>query len=215
MTPIPAFGQENEKGRAIFDAAMALFLEEGYDGASMDRIAARAGVSKRTVYNRFKSKEDLFGAVVGDMCCQILPMGAPETGFDEPPREFLTRFALNFLRFSMEPQMLALHRLLSFEAARSPQLGALFFENGPSKVLSMLSDYFERQTALGRLETPDFEKAAWQFMALIKEPLHFRALFGQRPENLTEAIEAQADAGVAAFIKLYGASSGQSGGQSE
>lgn len=208
MTPIPGFGQENEKGRAIFDAAMALFLEEGYDGASMDRIAARAGVSKRTVYNRFKSKEDLFAAVIRDMCCQILPMGAPEAGFDEEPERFLTRFARNFLNFTMEPRMLALHRLLSFEAARAPQLGALFFQNGPQKVLTLLADYFARQTALGRLEIADYEKAAGQLMALIKEPLHFSALFGQWPEDLAAAIEAQADAGVAAFLKLYGASGG-------
>lgn len=203
MTPIPGFGQENEKGRAIFDAAMALFLEEGFDGASMDRIAARAGVSKRTVYNRFKSKEDLFAAVVRDMCFQILPLGAPDMGFDEEPVQFLTRFARNFLKFTMEPQMLSLHRLLSFEASRSPQLGALFFENGPHKVLTLLTEYFARQVALGRLAIDDYERAAWQLMALIKEPLHFTALFGQRPADVGAAIEAQAASGIAAFLKLY------------
>ena len=64
----------DEKTEAIVDAARKAFLAKGFDAASMDQIALSANVSKRTVYNRFRSKEELFGAAIMETCRKFLPV---------------------------------------------------------------------------------------------------------------------------------------------
>ncbi len=64
----------DEKEAAIIEAARETFLARGFDAASMDAIALNAGVSKRTVYNRFRSKEELFAAAITETCRRILPL---------------------------------------------------------------------------------------------------------------------------------------------
>ena len=198
-----ADGASERKHRAICQAAVDLFLSEGYDGASMDRIASDAGVSKRTVYNRFKSKDDLFAAVIKDVCVRVLPVDMPEDAMDEAPDPFLRRFAEAFLTVLMTPELIALHRLLSFEAARNPVLRKSFMENGPERVIRTLREYLDRQVHLGRLRIADLPTAAWQLAALIKEPLHLRATFGDTPQDLPAAIRAQAKSAVSAFLEIY------------
>src|SRR3546814_12338908 len=60
----PGRPKDMEKGSAILDAARRLFTSQGFDGTSMDQIAAGAGVSKPTVYSHYGDKETLFAAVV-------------------------------------------------------------------------------------------------------------------------------------------------------
>ena len=76
---------EDEKEAAILEAALTTFLAKGYDAASMDTIALTAGVSKRTVYNRFRSKEELFAATIDESCRRILPVDVDTIEHSLPP----------------------------------------------------------------------------------------------------------------------------------
>lgn len=66
--------RDAEKNNAIVEAASLLFLEQGFDGTSMDEVAKRAGVSKQTVYSHFSGKEQLFSHVIKVTIRNIIPM---------------------------------------------------------------------------------------------------------------------------------------------
>ena len=69
----PGRPKDPAKREAILDAAKRLFILHGYEGSSMDAIAAEAGVSKLTLYSHFASKENLFAAAVASKCQEQLP----------------------------------------------------------------------------------------------------------------------------------------------
>src|SRR3546814_19306532 len=68
----PALTRSEYKHRAIQQAGTEIFLELGYEAATMDHIAAKAGVSKQTVYNHFQSKDELFKATIADLTSALL-----------------------------------------------------------------------------------------------------------------------------------------------
>jgi AcrR family transcriptional regulator len=100
-----------------------VFFQEGYAGAAMDRITAEAGVSKATVYNHFRSKEELLLAVVDDV---IVPFHAEYRAVldhDAPFVEWLTDLAVTVARKATMPETIALTRLLMAESLRFPKFG--------------------------------------------------------------------------------------------
>ncbi len=120
------------KAVAIVAAARKTFLSQGYDAASMDQIALNAGVSKRTVYNRFRSKEELFAAAIEDSCRQILPVDIDTVEASMTPEGFVKEMAHAFMRGILDPEALALRRIASFEAGRNPSLGHVYLAHGPA-----------------------------------------------------------------------------------
>src|SRR3990167_5310940 len=95
------------KESAIIDAARKTFLARGYDGASMDVIALTAGVSKRTVYNRFRSKEELFAAAIEETCREILPVDLAAIEANLSADHFVSEMAHAYLRGVLAPEALA------------------------------------------------------------------------------------------------------------
>ena len=109
------------KHDAIRDAARRVFLREGYS-ASMDLVAAEAGVSKQTVYNHFGSKEGLFRAIVDHVSGELLDVLVERDGTRADPAATLEAVARRFLKLLLLPAHLALHRMLVAEAPRFPDL---------------------------------------------------------------------------------------------
>lgn len=195
----------DEKTAAIVAAARQTFLAKGFDGASMDEIALTAGVSKRTVYNRFRSKEELFAGVIDEACRRILPFDL-EADDAIPFEEFLTQIAERLLHVTLEPDAVALHRIITFEVGRNPALGHTFMECGPRRVFRVVGPYFERQVARGRLRPDtDVSEAMWRLKALLSEPLETMVLMGEPPEDMEAAIAEQVETAVRDFLRLYGA----------
>jgi TetR/AcrR family transcriptional repressor of mexJK operon len=193
------------KEAAIIEAARKTFLARGYDAASMDAIALVAGVSKRTVYNRFRSKEELFAATIDESCRHILPVDIETIETSLPPREFVRELSRRFLRGILEPEAIALRRIASFESLRSPGLGKTYLEHGPRYMAKTCAPILERLAARGAIRVDDPQRAIWQLGALITEPLFTNALLGELPADLDAAIEAQVESGLDAFFKIYGA----------
>ena len=140
--------QNKEKKRlAILAAGQQAFLSEGYVAASMDRIAAEAGVTKQTVYRYYASKLDLFQAVLKFLGER------PEADFSrsletEDTEAALLGFAQMFIRMHLSEEHLATYRLLVAESARAPELTEPFFAEGPDDTGGLLNRFFSERLGL-------------------------------------------------------------------
>ena len=193
----------DKKTAAIVDAARQTFLARGFDAASMDQIALAAGVSKRTVYNRFRSKEELFGAAITETCAHLLPLNIADIEASLPPAAFISALGRVFLRGILAPDALSLRRIAAFEAERTPAIGKAYMENGPKCMVDEAAPILTRLAEKGVFKIDDVREAIWQLGALITEPLYTRVLMGDAPEDLDAAIDAQVARGVDAFMKIY------------
>ena len=167
----------SQKHGAISDAARRVFLRDGYR-ASMDLVAAEAGVSKQTVYNHFGSKEGLFRAIVEGCSEEFLTVLVEREAGGGDARETLHQFGLRFLALVLDPQSLALHRMLVAEAPRFPDLAAEVYRAGPGRAVRRLAAYLEQQDRRGTLVVPDPVLSAEQFLGSLTGHVHFRALVG-------------------------------------
>ena len=193
------------KRQAILRAARSVFLHQGYLGTSMDEIAARACVSKQTVYKHFTDKERLFIEIVTSTVDEVSdPVYAEVLGLQDSgdPQRDLTDLARRQLAGVMVPELLALRRLVIAEATRFPDLGRAFYDRGPGRTMAALSAAFARLHDQGRLRCPDPELAARHFTWLVMgEPLNQAMLLGRADT----ALECWAAESVAAFMAAYGA----------
>jgi len=198
----PGRPKDLSKRNAILDAAKRLFLIDGFDGVSMDQIAAGAGVSKLTVYSHFGDKETLFGAAVKAYCEQHLPplMFVPDPA--TPLRERLLAIANAFYEMVSSPEAIQIHRLLcSPQVAQSP-LSKMFWEAGPQRLHDEFTALLQRRVEAGELEIDDVPRAAPQFFCLVKGEPHALLMFGCGAPGRTE-VRAHIDASVTMFLRAY------------
>jgi TetR/AcrR family transcriptional repressor of mexJK operon len=199
--------RSTRKRTAILEAGSTLFLRNGYRGTSMDEIAALARVSKQTVYKAFSDKESLFSEIVTSAVDQAAdPVYAEvleleDTGDIEAD---LRRFARQLLDRVMQPRILQLRRLVIGEAGRFPQLGRVFYEQGPARTIAALATVFERLAARGALQLDDPLLAAAHFNWLVMSiPLNRAMLLGEDELPAAAELNRYADAGVRAFLAAY------------
>lgn len=200
--PGPGRPKDLGKRAAILDAAKAMFTELGFEGASMDQIAATAGVSKLTVYSHFGDKETLFGAAVEAHCDQQLPASLFERDAGTPLRERLLTVARAFYAMIASPEAVAGHRMLCAPQLAGSPLSRLFWEAGPSRVHKEFAGLLERRIAAGELAIDDVPRAAAQFFALLKGEPHAMLVFGCCELDAT-GIERHLAASVDLFVRAY------------
>ena len=153
------------KRRQIIDGACRVFLEHGFDAASMGEIAREARVSKGTLYVYFKSKEELFGAIVEEQCHA---QAEQIFSFDSQERDVeavLTRLGDTFVHFMCrrEGGISPLRTVIAI-ADRMPELGAKLYRAGPALGIGNLKAYLDAQIAAGMLKPHDSEVVAAQFI---------------------------------------------------
>ena len=195
----PASAQRRE---AILAVAHDVFLEAGYEGASMSQISTRLGGSKGTLYSYFDSKEALFQALIVDDCAR-----RRETVFDVTPDlplyEALLAIAAAYIRLVMSDYTVRMFQIIAAEARRWPALGAQLYESGPAAATAQLSLQLGEQAGGAGLSIPDSTAAAETFLALCRGALHLRRILGIAPEPDEAAINEEASRAVTAFWKLY------------
>ena len=198
----PAARRDQGKREAILAAAKRTFLDAGYDGASMDAIAARAGVSKATVYGHFGSKEALFESIIRDLTRTLmrLPLGLPGA---VKPAEALTALARRFVEILLDPSSLALYRVLIAEAPRNASLAQMTYRTGAETIVRELAEYLEGETARGTLAVADPALAAEQFYGQLRGHLQLRALLRVEDRPTPQALERFVDTAVGAFLRAY------------
>lgn len=190
------------KRRSILKAAREVFLRQGFVSASMDQVAAEAGVSKVTIYSKFGTKQELFTAIVDEICEQILAIEIVMPEMAESVEEGLKDLAVNYARVLYDPEVLALVRLAIGENHARPDLGRLYFVSGPERARQGMVAIFEELTARGELTIPDARLAADQFLALL-QPQRFYVLLD--PDLCPDSAEIArvARSGVDLFLTRY------------
>jgi len=152
----------------ILDAALHVMAEHGFRGASIKRIAERAGLkSPALIYWYFSDKHALFEAMLRRMAPFLNVVNEAEARLDDPPQEVLPRLVASFLEATQQPANGRFVRVLLSEAVRHPAVAGVFAERGPLVVLSFLERYLRRQTELGRLRPHDPRASARAFMGML------------------------------------------------
>jgi AcrR family transcriptional regulator len=194
----------DEKREAILRIAYQAFLTDGYAATSMAEIARQVGGSKATLYNYFKSKEELFTAVVDEKCQDIQDMVFDAAlALDDLPKA-LTQLGDRFVHVVLREDSIATFRLITAEAARFPELGRAFYSSGPRRSKEVLSDFFRRAIADGHLGSHDPMTMAGRFFELCKGELHQRKLWNASPEPSEAEIRANVIDAVRVFLAAYG-----------
>lgn len=198
----PGRPKDPNKRAAILDAARRLFLRHGYDGVSMDQIAAEAGVSKLTVYSHFGDKSTLFSEVVRAYCEQSLPDALFEPSPGTPLRERLLEIASAFFAMVSSPEGIAGHRVLCTPRIDT-ELPRLFWEAGPQRTLDAFARLLQRRIEAGELDIPDVGRASSQFFTLLKGEPHARMVMGVCNDPDPGRIEEHLQASVDMFLRAY------------
>jgi TetR/AcrR family transcriptional regulator, mexJK operon transcriptional repressor len=185
----------------ILEVATQLFLTEGYGSTSVEAVAGHAGISKRTFYHRFEDKAALFGAVVHRIIEQIRPPPGVPLLEGATLQDILRRLAGLVLRAALSPQAVALHRLVTAESARFPNLARAVYEEGWSQEAStLIGDLLSRELAEPRLSVERRGFLAAQFLHMVVA-LPQRRMMGLGGVPMTPSeLDAWADEVVSLFL---------------
>ncbi|MCC7045668.1 MAG: TetR/AcrR family transcriptional regulator [Alphaproteobacteria bacterium] len=194
-----------QKRRQILEAAGRLFLAQGYEITTMDAIAREAGVSKATVYAHAKNKQELFAAIVRGRSSLVYQAVDATDAAALGAEQALRQFARRFMEVIMAPEAQCMYRIVVAEAPRNPELGRIFFEQGPKVVIGRLSAILAAGRDSGELDIDDTVIAAQEFLGLMQGRFHLPCVLGTLGD-LTEADREQAaDRVVATFLRAYAA----------
>jgi len=193
----------DRKRAAIIDAAVVEFRQSGYEATSMDRVAASAGVSKRTVYNHFPSKEALFAQIIQQLSERIAEGLDLAYRSDRPLRAQLLELVSQKLRLLHDPNFADLARVAIAAGIHSP-------ERAQEMVARMgdreegLTVWIRAATGDGRLKTKDPVFASMQLQGLVKGFAFWpQVALGQPPLTPTQQKQV-AEASVDMFLAQYG-----------
>ncbi|MDB5526187.1 MAG: Transcription regulator TetR family [Rhizobium sp.] len=202
----PAAGEDPIKREQILDGALCVFMQMGFDAASMNDITREAGVSKGTLYVYFKNKEDLFVAIIERQKLRIFGRLQEILEKNLPVVETLHDFGMLFSTHMLSDRTVRGARMVIAVIDRMPQLANLFMVAGPNSGPAMLANYLQRQVDNGQLkEIEDPMMVGRQFGDLCLAGLFRPRLFGELTEPPTaERIERNVASAVRLFLNTYG-----------
>jgi len=177
----------NELHERILWAATDVFLEAGFERASMDAVAARAETTKRTLYSHFENKEDLYLAVIKLVRGLVLNRLGFPCDYSQEPGEALALFCVRYLEILRYKPAIQMCRVSISETARFPQGAAQHFDAVFTEVHSRLSAFL--QTTYGLMNSTG-DEAAQRLLGQLLYPRLLRALFGM--DELAESYDPEA-----------------------
>jgi TetR/AcrR family transcriptional repressor of mexJK operon len=204
----------DRRHREIRDAAIGIFLANGYEGATMEDVAVSAGVSKQTVYKHFTDKQSLFADIIlsttDDMSALVGLIAASLSGTSDVAQD-LEDLAEAFLEALMQPRVLRLRRLVISSADRFPELSTAWYERGFEQALEALSTSFRTLANRGLLTIDDEAMAAAHFVGMLFWiPINKAMFTGDDDYAATHDLGPMAKSAARAFLNAYGARRGRS-----
>jgi AcrR family transcriptional regulator len=195
------------KRAELLAGARAVFTREGYQGASMDAVAAEAGASKRTVYQYFADKEELFAATVLDTVDRGYEYFEPRIralAETDDVDGAIRQLAHDTVVGLTNPELLKMRRLVVAEAERFPTIGREYYERSWVKTEALLAQALAALTERGLLDVPDPERAAYLFTWLVVSiPANRAAFLGDDAVGSPEELAALAEEGARVFLAAY------------
>src|ERR1700722_17367067 len=212
MTPSePPERSSDRRHREIREAAIGVFLANGYEGATMEEIAVRAGVSKQTVYKHFTDKQSLFADIVlstTDDMNAIVGLISKSLREASDVAIVLEHLAESFLFALMQPRVLRLRRLVISSADRFPQIATAWYEQGFERGLGVLAKSFFALADRHLLEVEAPPTAAEHFVGMLFWIPVNKAMFtGDDDYAATHELAPIARAATMAFLRAYGSPS--------
>lgn len=196
------------KRESIMAAGQELFLANGYQGTSVDQIAASAEVSKQTVYKHFGDKRELLLTIVTAVVDgTVLPFLGRIASLAETTdvQSDLTALGAEYLRSVLAEPVVQLRRLVVSEANKLPELATLYYERAPAQTLCALTDAFARLHKRGMLQADEPRRAAEHFAFLVVGRSIDQALFfGGQTTLAGMDVDRDVAAAVRAFLNAYG-----------
>ncbi|MBB3810866.1 MULTISPECIES: TetR/AcrR family transcriptional regulator [Hyphomicrobiales] len=186
---------------ALLAAASEVFLEEGFQSASIEAVIEKVGGSKRAIYSHFGGKKELFLALVTDASSKIID-SLPRS--DEVSGDFgwtLKTFGMEVSRVLMMPTTLALYRAVIAESARQPDVAETFFLNGPGRVAKRLAEVLNQFEASGVISIADCQRAAERFLGMLRDDVHLRVVLGLQPPPSENELEQSVDQAIEIFLR--------------
>lgn len=204
MEKICCSPRSSAKRAAILNAAQDCFLEHGYANTSMDMVAAKAGVSKATIYAHFQGKDDLFAAIIGRRCDDEADgLGAVSLNEAMSAREAMTAMARHLMGMLLRPEVLGIYRMVVSEAARHPDLARVFYDAGPMRGKARLAECLNTLHRRGVLDVPDSWLAMDQFIGMLRAECFHRTLLGL-PGDPRCTMDKTIDGAVETMLRTYG-----------
>jgi AcrR family transcriptional regulator len=194
--------EDSSKRRQILDGARKVFMDLGFDGASMNEIARSAGVSKGTLYVYFADKNRLFEAIVEQ---EAFEQGKVVFNLD-PARDAettLREFGRSYMELLCRPGGGSWIRTVMAIAERMPDVGRRYYANVLEKAVNRLADYLRAHVGPGDLAIDDCQLAASQFMEVCKASLFLPFVFQAAPAPSPERIDEVVDSATRMFMAAY------------
>jgi TetR/AcrR family transcriptional repressor of mexJK operon len=183
-----------EKRAAILRAARPILLRDGLGGTTLDRVAAEGGIAKMTLYRHFPNKDALFEGLVTAMCEYMRDEleKAPSANIKKPAAIRLAQELRAFTSALIEPDALALYRLIVADGWRFPDLARVFDQSGMRVIRRRISELLET----GGISTHNSRQVAGEVVALALGDAYQRAILGMAEERDGEAFAQQIEAAV-------------------
>ncbi|MBN9241836.1 MAG: TetR/AcrR family transcriptional regulator [Mesorhizobium sp.] len=201
----PPAGHDPAKRKQIIEGARRVFMNMGFDAASMNDITREAGVSKGTIYVYFANKEELFEALIEEERGSIFKnlYESLEQGGDL--RETLVRFGIGLSVKITSAKVVLAQRTVIGASERIPELGRRFYERGPKRGHERFMQFLQGAVEQGLLDIADIDLAAYQFTELALAGFFRQCMFAYRTETPKPAeIEYVARSAADVFLKAYG-----------
>jgi TetR/AcrR family transcriptional regulator, mexJK operon transcriptional repressor len=182
----PRRGTEAQRTDTLIAAATKVFLREGYGAASIDKVAREAGVSTRTIYERFRNKADLLVSVITRLVERDMATVFATAELERLPlRQALLTIGESITGRACDPEAAALFRIVAAEAQRFPALAEKMRASTKTRVVNAIATYFRGQVQRGNLSLTDPERSAALFTHMVCAELHECLMFGS-PEEIAK-----------------------------
>jgi AcrR family transcriptional regulator len=194
--------EDSSKRRQILDGARKVFMDLGFDGASMGEIARAAGVSKGTIYVYFAHKSQLFEAIVEE---EALGHGQVEFNFD-PARDVpttLREFGDTYIALLCRPGGGSAIRTVMAIAERMPDVGRRYYERVLENTINRLAAYLDARVKVGELRIEECQLAASQFMLMCQASLFLPFIFQAAPPPSPERVKVVIESATRMFLAAY------------
>ncbi|MGB3245700.1 MAG: TetR/AcrR family transcriptional regulator [Sulfitobacter sp.] len=203
-----ASARDVRKGRKfdqVLQGARAVFMADGFEGASVDEIARVANVSKATLYSYFPDKRLLFMEVANSECIRQGQEALDNIDMAGPPRQVLEQAGRHFLSLITSTFGQQIFRICVAESDRFPEIGQSFYNAGPAMIHAEMVQYLKLAQARGELAINDHALAADQFRELCKADVWMRLIFGVNKSVTEGDIDRVVHGAVETFMARYGA----------
>ncbi len=193
---------DSAKRRQILDGARKLFMDLGFDGASMGKIAEAAGVSKGTLYVYFTDKSALFEAIVEQEKLEQAK-AVFDFDFERDAEATLAEFGRAYIQLLCRPGGGSAIRTVMAIAERMPDVGKRFYEAVLANSIRRLAAYLDARVKAGELKIDDSELAAAQFMMSCQATLFQPFIFQAKPTPSSEEVDKVVDSALRMFLATY------------